>query len=160
MTPEELREQRISELMTSATAFFRAIEALRDRAAARENMTSTAFRALARLVEFGPKTPKELAALLATSTATITAITDSLVAQGLVMRVPNEADRRSVLLTPTAAGTTTLRTLIAHYQQVYVKCLGNMSTEKIGASGEVLNLITAGFNADLGPDEALAGEPA
>ena len=157
---DDLRPQRISELMTSATAFFRSIEALRDRAAAQEYMTSTAFRALARLVEFGPKTPKQLAASMATSTATITGITDSLVAQSFVTRVPNEADRRSVLLTPTEAGTTTLRSIIAHYQQMYVECLGSISTEKIAASAEVLNLITAGFNADLTPDEALTRETA
>ncbi len=150
---DDLRSQRMDELIASATAFFRAVEALRVRSAARVNLTATEFRALARLVEFGPDSPKALATSMAMSTATITAVTDRLVARQLVTRVPNQADRRSVLLTPTDEGLTLVTTMYNRYRQMYIDTLAGHSDENLDVSRQILTMITASFNADLGPDE-------
>ncbi len=157
---DDLRDQRIAELMTSATAFFRAIEGLRVRSANRETLTATEFRSLARLVEFGPTTPKELAASMAMSTATITAVTDSLVARELLVRAPNEADRRSVLLTPTEVGRTMLTSMIVRYRKLYADSLEGIPTENLADTREILDRITASFESDLRPDEGPTGESA
>ena len=160
MRAGEEREQSINELMTTVTAFFRTVEGVRVRSAESVNVTETELRALARVVETGPTTPKNLALSMTMSTATITAIADRLVLRELLTRVPNGVDRRSVLLTATDEGTAVVRGLYALHRQTYVTSLNTMSAERLDEAREVLGLITEHLDLALRPDEPLAGESA
>ncbi len=82
----------------------RVLEGTRQLLADAVGVTTTGVRALGRIAEFGPITPKELAARLALTTGTITPLLDNLVSAGLVERVPNPTDRRSVQIRLTATG--------------------------------------------------------
>ncbi len=151
----------IEKLMVSATAFYRSVEALRDRSADRESMTATEFRALARLVEFGPKAPKQLARLMAVSTATVTAVIDRLESRGMVRRLPNESDGRSVILTPTDEGQEVITRTFSTYRQLYVTSLDDFPEAKVDELRAMLDLVTAEFvAANLRPDEPRSSEPA
>jgi len=94
----------VDELTVGVAALFRTIEALRSRDAEAAQLTPTEYRALARICEIGQKTPKKLAISMGMSTGAITAVTDRLVARGLLERVANENDRRSVILQSTPEG--------------------------------------------------------
>lgn len=94
----------VDELTVRVAALFRSIEALRSRDAEAAHLTPTEYRALARVCEIGEKTPKMLAVSMGMSTGAITAVTDRLVASGLLERVANENDRRSVILQATPEG--------------------------------------------------------
>ncbi|MDP3209135.1 MAG: MarR family transcriptional regulator [Rhodoglobus sp.] len=160
MGADEERAQSVNDLMMTVTAFFRTVEAVRVRSAESVNVTETELRALARVVESGPTTPKSLAVLMAMSTATITAIADRLVLRNLLTRVPTGVDRRSVLLTATDEGIAIVRGLYAHHRETYVTSLNTLSTERLEEAREVLGLITAHLEVALRPDEPLAGETA
>lgn len=155
------RSQSIDQLLSTATAFFRSLEALRSLNAAIEGVTSTEFRALARVVDFGNTTPKKLASSMGLSTGTITAVTDRLVAKALLERVANEADRRSVLLTPTQDAKDMLARVYARYRQLWVDTLESTPTPDVDALLKLLGSVTARFeSAALAPDNSVAGESA
>lgn len=94
----------VDEVTVRVAVLFRSIEALRARDAEAAQLTPTEYRALARICEIGQKTPKKLAISMGMSTGAITAVTDRLVARGLLERVANEKDRRSVILQSTPEG--------------------------------------------------------
>ncbi len=67
------------------------------------SVNSTDLEAMEHLIQDGALSPTELARRLALTTAAVTTIVDRLAALGHVSRVPNPADRRGVLVVPTAA---------------------------------------------------------
>ena len=85
-------------LSASVMNVVRAMELTRLHFAESIGVSPTAVRALGRVAEYGPITPKELASRLTLTTGTITPLLDALEESGLVERTPNPADRRSVLI--------------------------------------------------------------
>lgn len=68
--------------------------------------TYARHRVLRVLARRGPQRASDVAAELGTTTATLTGLIDGLVADGLLERNPHPHDRRAVLLTLTAKGST------------------------------------------------------
>ena len=93
-----------TQLSASLMGIVRVLEGTRQLLADAVGVSTTAVRALGRIAEFGPITPKELAARMTLTTGTITPLLDHLVSAGLVERVPNPTDRRSVQIRLTATG--------------------------------------------------------
>lgn len=68
------------------------------------DLTPTQFTALARIAALGRVTQNHLGRLSAMDPATIQGVVRRLMARGLVARLPDPADRRTVVLAPTPAG--------------------------------------------------------
>ncbi len=67
-------------------------------------LTPMQFTALIKTVELGRVTQNQLGRLAAMDPATIQGVVRRLIARGLVCRAPDPMDRRTAVLTPTAAG--------------------------------------------------------
>jgi DNA-binding MarR family transcriptional regulator len=68
------------------------------------DLTPTQFTALIKTVEQGRVTQNQLGRLTAMDPATIQGVVRRLILRGLVQRLPDPMDRRTAVLTPTAAG--------------------------------------------------------
>ena len=68
-------------------------------------MTLRQFRALTVLHEHGPQNASSLAGFLGIAPSTLTRLSDRLVRDGLIDRVPDPEDRRAVVLSATRQGT-------------------------------------------------------
>lgn len=101
----------IADVQVAIVRLVRATESLRAHEAAKAGVGVTEMRALARVVERGSATPKELAASLELSTGATTALIDRMESLGVVVRRPNDHDRRSLILVPTAHGTELMETI-------------------------------------------------
>ena len=101
-------------------------------------INETDFDALQHLTFGTPLTPSELAAKLRVSTAATTALIDRLSARGRVVRTPNPADRRSILIRPSTgtvelvvaamrplfdASSESMNNISAHEQQIVTSYL-------------------------------------
>ncbi len=144
--PNETARGSVDELPAAITAFFRALESSRSRDALEVQLTPTEYRALARVVEVGTKTPKRLAISMGMSTGAITAIADRLVARGLLERVANEADGRSVMLQPTPAGRELVGRLFGNYSRVIGAAVQHLSDAEVAQLTVVLTNLTEGLN--------------
>ena len=133
---------RLAELNAEVTAFFRALEALRARNAEKLGLAATEYRALARVVEGGELTPKTLSISMHMSTGAITSVTDSLVARGLLERVANPVDRRSVMLIPTDIGRSTIESSFSAYHAVIAGAVGESSDDAVRDLTDLLSRIT------------------
>ncbi|HEY0117232.1 MAG TPA: MarR family transcriptional regulator [Cellulomonas sp.] len=102
---------RVGEVQEALIRLVRATESMRARQAAKAGIGVTEMRALARIVERGHETPKELAASLELSTGATTALIDRMESLGVIVRQPNHQDRRSLTLLPTAHGETLMETI-------------------------------------------------
>ena len=94
----------VLELAGAVSTLVQGVEHLRHRIAESEGLSRTEFRAVARVGEFRQLTPKALAQSLELTNGAVTAVTDRLVASGLMERVPHPDDRRGVLLQLTPLG--------------------------------------------------------
>jgi DNA-binding MarR family transcriptional regulator len=145
--PNDATRDSDHELPAAITAFFRALESSRSRDALEVQLTATEYRALARVVEVGSKTPKRLAISMGMSTGAITAIADRLVARGLLERVANEADGRSVVLQPTPAGRELVGRLFGNYTRVIGDAVRDLSDDDVQQLTVVLRNLTASLDA-------------
>lgn len=80
-------------------------------------LTAAEINALAALTE-GPRTARALADATAQRPSTLTGVLDRLERRGLVARRPNPADRRSLLIVPTAQGRAAARRVDAAFTAV------------------------------------------
>lgn len=96
---------------------------LRVSVAAEVGIGTSELTALEAIAESRGLTPKWLGLELALSTGAVTALLDRLAAAGLVERVSNPQDRRSVLLRATEPGTALLNRVIERYEAVSVAVL-------------------------------------
>jgi len=96
---KELRDQLAEESRRRQ----RSIDALDEAAAATLGVNRTDLRCLDVLMEQGQATPGQLATEVGITTGSVTAMLRRLEALGYVQRETAEADRRSVIVTPTRA---------------------------------------------------------
>ncbi|MBC7552309.1 MAG: MarR family transcriptional regulator [Cellulomonas sp.] len=83
----------------------------------------TELTALGYLIESGEPTPKRLAQLLGITTGSVTGMVDHLEAIGLIIRVPNPVDRRSILVHPTLAAVAAMRGVYDQYHAALARAL-------------------------------------
>lgn len=79
------------------------------------SLTHNEYDAFMFIAEATTTTPKELAAALRFTTGATTAMIDRLENVDLVHRIPHPTDRRSVLIEPTANGTTQAAWVVSNY---------------------------------------------
>jgi DNA-binding MarR family transcriptional regulator len=82
----------------------------RNRVAAQNSLTCSELRALTWVAEAGSITPKVLAEAMEMTTGAVTAISNRLVALGMLTRLAHPHDRRSLLLMLTPAAEQTALT--------------------------------------------------
>lgn len=99
----------------------RATELYGKELASAAGLTAAQFRALQIVAETGRATPKDIAARMGVSQATITALVDKLVARALVTRERSERDRRQTNVTITETGRATVQEAPDALQQRYVR---------------------------------------
>jgi DNA-binding MarR family transcriptional regulator len=97
------RAHSLEGLSAASLDFLRALDRNRHRIAKKANVSASELRALFRIAEVVRITPKALAELLSMTTGAITAISTRLVEGGLIQRVDNPTDRRSLYLELTSA---------------------------------------------------------
>jgi DNA-binding MarR family transcriptional regulator len=112
----EPSEDALFALLIATAQFMRSIESVRSRIATAEQLGNTHVRALARIAEHGPQTPKALAASLQLSTGAVTPLIDKLVDMGMIERSTHATDRRSFMLSLTDRGRVSMVAVREHYE--------------------------------------------
>lgn len=92
-----------------ARRFLRSVDQYRDREAQALGLDHSGLLCLGHLLNDGAMTPSGIAEQLGLTSASVTALLDRLSAAGLIRRRPHPDDRRSVLVSLTAAGTRLIR---------------------------------------------------
>lgn len=90
-----------------------------------------------------PKTPAQVAAVLGTDTAGMTRLADRLERRGLLRRVSNPTDRRSILLEPTDAGATMLPQIRRTFHVTVRDIMQGFSTDEIAHLLRLLERLAA-----------------
>jgi len=92
---------------------------------------------------------KDLANLLNSSRATITEIVDSLENKGLVMRAPNPADRRSLLVKLTPQGQA-MRIAAPSLPETFHDCCSGLDPEETKQLGQLLKKLNRSLHYETG----------
>lgn len=129
------------------SALIQSVEGLRRRIAEIEKLTSTEFRAIARIGENVQLTPKSLSKSLDLTSGAVTSVTDRLVALDLIERVPHPDDRRSVLLQLTSKGADITGRIRLVYGRSVVRALGGREANDLEALDSSLRQIAAALAA-------------
>ena len=114
-------------------------------------LTAPQLMALREAGRLARATPGGLAEAIHVSQATMTGILDRLERQGLVARVRDDVDRRSVTITVTEAGKTLLPTAPSLLQDRFRSELAKLSAEKQSAILATLEQIAAMMGAEVLP---------
>jgi DNA-binding MarR family transcriptional regulator len=122
--------------------------------AANEEVTLPQFRTLAVLESRGPQTVSVLADHLAVHASTMTRMCSRLVARGLVMRAPSGADRREVVITLTATGTSLVETVTQARRRELDTVVGTLSETERHALIGALDAFTHAAGSDNRPVDA------
>lgn len=118
---------RTDESLIALRRILRATELYARDLAHAAGLTPAQLRVLQIVAERGGATSKALATQMGVSQATVTALIDKLVAQGLVERIPSELDRRQVDIAVTAEGHKRLQVAPDALQQRYVRAFGKLA---------------------------------
>jgi DNA-binding MarR family transcriptional regulator len=103
MTDESRPERRIS-LSFDVFAVSQRLGAYLDRALAGTGVRPAEYAVYSLMLEAGPRTPSELAAMLGTPPSTLSTYLSAMLARGDARRIPNPADGRSVRVVLTDRG--------------------------------------------------------
>ena len=107
--------------------------------AERLGLNATDLQCVSILNETGTITAGELAKLTSLTTGAITGVVDRLEKAGLVKRIPNPADRRSVLLQSTAPQTDEVTPLFVPLQGAMIQLLEQYNAQELTT---LLDMIT------------------
>jgi DNA-binding MarR family transcriptional regulator len=97
---------------------------------AEADLTPTQFTALVKTVEAGRITQNHLGRLAAMDPATIQGVVRRLTERGLLHRAQDPADRRTVVLEPTAAGLALVRSAVASARRITEATLAPLDAEE------------------------------
>ena len=89
----------------------------------------------------GRTTMREVATALGVSAGTATRVVDNLVRDGLVERIENPADRRSVCIEPTAEGGKTIGNLKQCYREFWQTIFERVPKEQLSKTVDILALL-------------------
>jgi DNA-binding MarR family transcriptional regulator len=107
--PDDARpEQRIS-LLFDVFAVSQRLGAYLDRALAGTGIRPAEYAVYSLMLEAGPRTPSELAAMLGVPPSTLSTYLGTMLARGDARRIPNPADGRSVRVVLTDQGRSVVR---------------------------------------------------
>jgi DNA-binding MarR family transcriptional regulator len=109
------------------------------------DLTPPQYFALTLLWERDERPLKELAAASHTSRATITGIIDTLESKALVARVPNPADRRSLLVKLTENGRT-LQHSVPTLDRIFGGCCTGLEPDEVKALSKLLKKLNASLD--------------
>lgn len=98
---------------------------------------------MARIAEAEGVTPKQLADDLEVTTGAITAITNSLVAKGLIVRLENPRDRRSLVMKLTDPGHSVMEVAYRQYQDALTETSQTLGPVEEAAFVQALTLLTS-----------------
>jgi DNA-binding MarR family transcriptional regulator len=121
---------------------------------ANADVTLPQFRTLAVLATRGPQTVSVLADHLSVHASTMTRMCSRLVARGLVARAPSGADRREVVITLTAGGTSLVETVTQARRRELDSVVGTLSETERHALIGALDAFTHAAGSDHGPFDA------
>lgn len=102
-----------------------------DRRMAPFNVTGQQAALLLRCSVSPDATPSRLAPWLGTDNAGITRLLDRLEAKGLIERRMNPADRRAIVVQPTAAGQALVPQLVPAFREVIAQLLDGFATDEL-----------------------------
>lgn len=105
--------------------------ALRIRLAEKLGIGTIDINAMAFVGEVDGMTPKALGQLLNITTGSVTAMVDRLESKGFMVRKPNPADRRSVFLHLSPAGTHAMQWATEHFAEAAAAVLEGASQERV-----------------------------
>lgn len=130
----------MSDLARSIIGLADAVTSLRSAISSEYGISDNELRAAVRIATLDEVTPRVLAEGLRVSTAAVTVIVEHLVQQGIAVRLPNPADKRSTLLELTERGDDLVR---AELDVLDDSLLTSSTTERrnIGATAELLSRI-------------------
>lgn len=116
----------LSGLPGAIADFLRAMDSVRKAIAVESGLSAGELRVMSRIAEADGVTPKSVAVDLELSTGNITAITNGLVARGLIIRAEHPEDRRSLLLTLTPDGHAVMQSVYKHFQAELAHAISTM----------------------------------
>jgi DNA-binding MarR family transcriptional regulator len=102
--PDETRPERRISLAFDVFAVSQRLGAYLDRALAGTGIRPAEYAVYSLMLEAGPRTPSELAAMLGTPPSTLSTYLTAMLARGHAHRIPNPADGRSVRVVLTDLG--------------------------------------------------------
>lgn len=119
-----------------------AAERYRDAKAKSLNVNPSELVALGHIHRDGPITPNELAIRLDFTTGSVTALVDRLQAVDLIERNPNPNDRRSILITSTAAGRRTMERVYNDMDDALLAAMSEFSAGELKTVNRAIEQIS------------------
>jgi MarR family transcriptional regulator, organic hydroperoxide resistance regulator len=148
---ERAMTERVSQLALdfraahAISSLYRAANAARahltNRVLRPHDLTWTGFLVLWLLWIWGQMETRNVAESVGISKATLTGVTNTLVARGLVERIPGTVDRRLVSLSLTAQGQELLHTLYPEFNQAEAQMIATISEGDVRTMTESLRTI-------------------
>lgn len=108
-SPDERRPERRISLSFDVFAVGQRLGAYLDHALAGTGIRPSEYAVYSLMLEAGPRTPSELAAMLGTPASTLSTYISAMLVRGDARRIPNPADGRSVRLVLTDRGRAVVR---------------------------------------------------
>ncbi len=106
-----------------------------------EDLTWSGFSALFILWVWGPLETRELAASMNCARATISGVSDTLEARGLIARTGDERDRRLVRLALTDTGRARIETLFPRFNEGEARLVRDLSAEEQATLARLLRRV-------------------
>jgi DNA-binding MarR family transcriptional regulator len=135
--------RRLDGVPAALASLLRSLDSLRRAIAVEAGLSGTEVRAMARIAEADGITPKRLAELLESTSASVTFVTTALAEKGLVERVPHPQDRRSLLLRTTAHGEEVANRMYEHFSSGIAEASRSVEGVDLGALQDALNRMAA-----------------
>lgn len=134
-------------LPRAAQEFLRSLDSVRKTLAADAGVSGTELRALSRIAEASTITPKALADFLEMSTPAVSAVTNTLVGRGLVVRSGHPHDRRSLLLELTDEGHRVMEITYTAFQDAITAGSRDLGDDQLPRLEEDLLVMARAMNA-------------
>lgn len=155
------RRREVRSLSEQLSRFMRVVHALKSQATKADGRDRAALVLLFPLVRLGPLRQGALAELVHADPSTVSRHVASLVEQGLVRRVADEADGRASRLVVTDAGRTTVEALHRERETHLERVTSTWTDGEIAALTALFGRLLDDFAASLpgGPDAVSRSEP-
>lgn len=128
--------------------FLRAMDSVRKAVSVEAGLTANELRAMSRIAETDGVTPRSLADDLELTTGAITAITNGLVKRGLIRRIEQDHDRRSLLLHLTDSGHSVMEAAYKQFQAALTSAAAPLDDAQVRALVHALTAMTSQLQGD------------
>jgi DNA-binding MarR family transcriptional regulator len=147
MNQDQKRRHLLTGLPDAVIHLLRALEDDRRRIADQHGLSTSELRSLFRIAEAGSLTPRQLAADLSLTNGAITAISNRLVAAGLLHRVPHPDDRRSLCLELTEEAHRAMEGIHSDFAVMMDAATLDLSDQELDVATSALQRVTAAIRA-------------